>query len=151
MKDKNVKKIVKDSYSEIAKNKSCSCCGNVDEKEIAKSIGYSDEEIETASEANLGLGCGNPIALAKIKEGDIVLDLGSGAGFDSFLAVFHTGLKIHNNNFEEAFDWVYRKIEKDWVKITLPEATEMMSKKYKAIKLLLDSTREIQKESAGMQ
>lgn len=91
MKGKNVKKIVKDSYSEIAKNKSCSCCDDVDEKEIAKSIGYSDEEIETASEANLGLGCGNPIALANIKEGDIVLDLGSGAGFDSFLAARKVG------------------------------------------------------------
>ena len=47
-------------------------------------IGYSNEELKTPG--NLGLGCGNPIAISKIKEGDVVLDLGSGAGFDCFLA-----------------------------------------------------------------
>ncbi len=91
---KNVKKIVKDSYSKIAKNNICSCScnsSNNDSVKIAKSIGYSDEEIKIASEANLGLGCGNPIALANIKEGDVVLDLGSGAGFDSFLALKKVG------------------------------------------------------------
>jgi len=91
---KNVKKIVKDNYSKIAKNNTCSCScnsSNLDSVKIAKSIGYSDEEIKVASEANLGLGCGNPIALANIKEGDIVLDLGSGAGFDSFLALKKVG------------------------------------------------------------
>ncbi len=91
---KNVKKIVKESYSKIAKKKSCSCScndSNYDSIKIAKSIGYSDEEIQMASEANLGLGCGNPIALANIREGDVVLDLGSGAGFDSFLAVKKVG------------------------------------------------------------
>jgi arsenite methyltransferase len=91
---KNVKKIVKDNYSKIAKNNTCSCScnsSNLDSVKIAKSIGYSDEEIKVASEANLGLGCGNPIALANIKEGDVVLDLGSGAGFDSFLAVKKVG------------------------------------------------------------
>jgi ArsR family transcriptional regulator len=91
---KNVKKIVKESYSKIAKKNSCSCsCNNtnLDSIKIAKSIGYSDEEIQMASEANLGLGCGNPIALANIREGDVVLDLGSGAGFDSFLAAKKVG------------------------------------------------------------
>ncbi len=91
---KNVKKIVKDSYKKIAKKNSCSCsCNSTDQDsvKIAKSIGYSNEEIQMASEANLGLGCGNPIALANIKEGDTVLDLGSGAGFDSFLAVRKVG------------------------------------------------------------
>ena len=91
---KNVKKIVKDSYSKIAKNNTCGCScnsSNYDSVKIAKSIGYSDEEIKVASEANLGLGCGNPIALANIKEGDVVLDLGSGAGFDSFLALKKVG------------------------------------------------------------
>jgi len=86
MTKKDVKKIVKDSYSKIAEKKSCSCCADVNEKEIARSIGYSDEELELAGDANLGLGCGNPIALANLREGDIVLDLGSGAGFDCFLA-----------------------------------------------------------------
>lgn len=91
MEEKNVKKIVKESYSEIARKKGCGCCGNFDEKEIAQSIGYSEEEINTASEANFGLGCGNPVALANLKEGDVVLDLGSGAGFDSFLAAKKVG------------------------------------------------------------
>ena len=92
MKEKDVKKIVKNSYSKIAK-KACSCsCASQNSESIAKSIGYTDKEIHMASEANLGLGCGNPIALANIKEGDIVLDLGSGAGFDSFLAVKKVGV-----------------------------------------------------------
>lgn len=91
MKEKDVKKIVKDSYSEIAKKGSCSCCGSQSDVDIAKSIGYSDKEITTAAEANLGLGCGNPTALANIQEGDIVLDLGSGAGFDAFLAAKKAG------------------------------------------------------------
>ncbi len=92
---KNVKKIVKESYGKIAINNSCECSCNksdLDSVKIAKAIGYSDEEIQMASEANLGLGCGNPIALAKIQEGDVVLDLGSGAGFDSFLAVKKVGI-----------------------------------------------------------
>lgn len=90
---KDVKKIVKNRYSEIAKNGgSCNCsCGSQNNREIAKSIGYTDEEIATASESNMGLGCGNPVALSKISEGDVVLDLGSGAGFDAFLAVKKVG------------------------------------------------------------
>ena len=92
MKEKNVKKIVKESYSEIAKKGSCSCCGDSqDDVDIAKSIGYTDEELSAAGEANLGLGCGNPTAIASINEGDIVLDLGSGAGFDAFLALKKVG------------------------------------------------------------
>ena len=55
-------------------------------EDISRSIGYSDDEINAVPEANLGLGCGNPTALANIKEGDVVVDLGSGAGFDAFLA-----------------------------------------------------------------
>jgi len=87
MKSEEIKNIVKESYSKIAKNESscctCSCKKNEQEK-IAKMIGYSNEELKTPG--NLGLGCGNPIAISKIKEGDVVLDLGSGAGFDCFLA-----------------------------------------------------------------
>ncbi len=81
-----IKKIVKDKYKEIAtKNSGCGCsCNN--SKDISKSIGYSDGDILIGEGANLGLGCGNPVAISKIKEGDIVLDLGCGAGFDCFLA-----------------------------------------------------------------
>jgi len=94
MKEKDVKKTVKKHYSKIAEKESsccsCTCDSNSDEK-IAKAIGYSEEEISNFSEANMGLGCGNPIALSNIKEGDIVLDLGSGAGFDCFLAARRVG------------------------------------------------------------
>ena len=93
MKEKDVKKIVKDSYSKIAKKeKSCCCKDNIDEKNIAKAIGYSEEDINKVSEANLGLGCGNPIAHANIRQGDTVLDLGCGAGFDCFLAANKVGI-----------------------------------------------------------
>lgn len=104
MKEKEIKKIVKDSYKKIAE-KSCSCCSETQSDiDIAKSIGYSDEEIDIAKEANLGLGCGNPTAFGNIHEGDAVLDLGSGAGFDAFLAakkVGHLGRVIGIDMTEE--------------------------------------------------
>ncbi len=75
MERKNIKKIVKDKYKEIAINgNSCGCSCNK-AKNISKSIGYSEEELKIVGEANLGLGCGNPLAFGKIKEGDVVLDL----------------------------------------------------------------------------
>lgn len=87
MKKNEVKEIVKDSYTKIAKSSGCSCCGAKKEQErISEEIGYSKEDIGKFSEANLGLGCGNPVAMSEMKEGDTVLDLGSGAGFDCFLA-----------------------------------------------------------------
>jgi arsenite methyltransferase len=71
-----------------------SCCGAGVENRLSKAIGYSDEDLKTVPEgANLGLGCGNPVALASIKEGEVVLDLGSGAGFDCFLAASRVGPK----------------------------------------------------------
>ncbi|MFH1270977.1 MAG: arsenite methyltransferase [Nanoarchaeota archaeon] len=97
MNNKKIKEIVKEGYSKIATSgcgcgTSSSCCNvSTSNKDISKSIGYSDEEMDYVPEANLGLGCGNPIALSTIKEGDIVLDLGSGAGFDSFLAAKKVG------------------------------------------------------------
>lgn len=76
---------VRQHYSEIAEGKRCGCgIGNV--ADVARIIGYSSEELQVAGQANLGLGCGNPLALAAIETGMTVLDLGSGAGFDAFLA-----------------------------------------------------------------
>ncbi len=93
MKKDTIKKIVKDRYKEIAiKGSSCGC-GCSSAKNISKSIGYSDEELKIVGEANLGLGCGNPLAFGKIKEGDVVLDLGSGAGMDAILAAKRVGNK----------------------------------------------------------
>lgn len=88
MKNDDIKEIVKRGYSEIAGKGCCgSTCGcGENNEELAKSIGYSDEEIKSFGEANLGLGCGNPLADSEIREGDVVLDLGSGAGFDAFIA-----------------------------------------------------------------
>ena len=98
MNDSEIKVLVKDRYGKIAgKGGSCcptkgSCCGTLPPEEISKGIGYSEEEMNAVPQgANLGLGCGNPIALASIKEGETVLDLGSGAGFDSFLAASMVG------------------------------------------------------------
>ena len=99
MDSKDIKDIVKDRYGKIAKQgTSCcgsgaSCCGGPDLVQItSKEIGYSDEELKAVPDgANLGLGCGNPLALSSIREGDTVLDLGSGAGFDCFLAAAKVG------------------------------------------------------------
>jgi len=96
MEDKT-KEIVKKHYSRIAADGGgcCACgCGHKEENEqIAKSIGYSNQELESVGEANLGLGCGNPTAMAELKIGDVVLDLGSGAGIDCFLASKKVGDK----------------------------------------------------------
>lgn len=92
MASQNVKKIIKESYGKIAQTPISGCgCGCKNNQAISKSIGYSDEEIKAVPDANLGLGCGNPTAIGRIKEGDIVLDLGSGAGFDVFLAAKKVG------------------------------------------------------------
>jgi len=93
-----IKKIVRDGYAKaLSQSTSCcpkkSCCGGIDRaKDISKKVGYSDSEMNAVPEgANLGFGCGNPVALASLKEGDVVLDLGSGAGFDAFLAAQRVG------------------------------------------------------------
>jgi SAM-dependent methyltransferase len=99
MKEEEIKKVVREGYAEIAK-KSSSCCAPVNSccsqptlaEDISRKIGYSDEELGSVPQgANLGLGCGNPVALASLAEGETVLDLGSGAGFDSFLAANKVG------------------------------------------------------------
>ena len=95
MNDKIIKKIVKDAYGKIAReNQGCGCqcgCKEFDPKALSKSIGYQEEDLNAVPDANLGLGCGNPTALSEIKAGDTVLDLGSGAGFDAFLAAKKAG------------------------------------------------------------
>lgn len=101
MTENDVKKIVKERYAKIVgEGSSCcgpasSCCGSSDfAQEISRNIGYSEEELKTIPEgANLGLGCGNPVALASLREGETVLDLGSGPGLDCFLASKKVGEK----------------------------------------------------------
>ena len=104
MKEEEIQKIVRERYAEIARQgSSCcsgavssfvSCCGTASSTaaDISLGIGYSNEELDMVPKgANLGLGCGNPVALASLQKGETVLDLGSGAGFDSFLAAVKVG------------------------------------------------------------
>jgi SAM-dependent methyltransferase len=65
------------------------CCGSTPaaSEDLAKHIGYSSEELAALPDgANMGLSCGNPNALAALKPGEVVLDLGAGGGFDVFIA-----------------------------------------------------------------
>jgi ubiquinone/menaquinone biosynthesis C-methylase UbiE len=98
MKDIEIKEKVRQGYGKIAReSSSCcpttSCCSPLlKAEEISRDIGYGQEDISSVPEgSNLGLGCGNPIATASVKKGETIIDLGSGAGFDSFLAANATG------------------------------------------------------------
>jgi arsenite methyltransferase len=100
MEEKDIKSIVREKYGNIAATSgSCcstaSCCGGADTLvQMGQRVGYSESELNAVPDgSNLGLGCGNPIALASLKEGETVLDLGSGAGFDCFLAAGRVGKK----------------------------------------------------------
>jgi len=95
MNKEKTQNIVKEAYGKIAEGQSgcgCGCsCGN-EAQDFAKTIGYSDDELkEIPVESNLALSCGNPTAIAGLKSGETVLDLGSGAGFDCFLAASKVG------------------------------------------------------------
>ncbi|MBW3003455.1 arsenite methyltransferase [Candidatus Woesearchaeota archaeon] len=96
MEDQKIKKVVRDAYGKIAKEKTGCGCGcnscEPDTEQFAKSIGYTDKELANIPKgSNLGLSCGNPTAIANLKEGETILDLGSGAGFDCFLAASKVG------------------------------------------------------------
>lgn len=93
-----MKDFVKKLYGAIAKGKNKSCCGDVKpscgckSSNVSEKIGYTKEELDAIPEgADMGLGCGNPIAFASLKEGEVVVDLGSGGGIDVFLAAKKVG------------------------------------------------------------
>ena len=96
-----IKRLVVRSYADVAKGSlsflaPSSCCApgsdSVSLLEAGRRLGYSDEELKIGlGEANLGLGCGNPQAIADIREGETVVDLGSGAGFDAILCSMKVG------------------------------------------------------------
>jgi arsenite methyltransferase len=110
MKKEEIKPAIRERYGAISVNRGegcgcspapvaqSSCCGTAPAEpasftdKFSKAIGYSDEDLKSVPDgANLGLGCGNPVALASLKEGEVVLDLGSGGGFDCFLAAGKVG------------------------------------------------------------
>ena len=97
MDETNVKAAIRERYGRMAQESNgcgCGCGGDgVDAAELARNMGYSKVEVEqTPAGANLGLGCGNPTAIAGLKPGETVVDLGSGAGFDCFLAADAVGV-----------------------------------------------------------
>lgn len=112
MKEKEIKEVVKGRYAQIAKQDQESCCPScgcgASPSVQAEAIGYLGEDLEhVPEEAIMGLGCGNPTAIAELKAGEVVLDLGSGAGVDVFLAankVGPTGRVIGVDMTEEMVD-----------------------------------------------
>jgi len=99
MDDTQIKEMVRERYGSIAANSgstaAASCCGPATDDAFAvkaQRVGYSEAELAAVPEgANLGLGCGNPQAIAAMQPGETVIDLGSGAGFDCFLAAQQVG------------------------------------------------------------
>jgi arsenite methyltransferase len=95
MEVENIKAAVRQRYGEVARGEAdcgslCGCAANA--LDLAITFGYSALELATLPEgANLGLSCGNPQAMAALQPGETVLDLGSGAGFDCFLAARQVG------------------------------------------------------------
>ncbi|MDR1489104.1 MAG: arsenite methyltransferase [Desulfovibrio sp.] len=94
--NEQVKETIRAGYAEIAVGKRACCCGSprssqADPARLAQAVGYDAESLANLPEgANMGLSCGNPIAIAALREGQTVLDLGSGGGFD----VFQAGEKV---------------------------------------------------------
>ncbi len=95
-----VREFIRKNYAEVAQGSDGGCCSGgcscsgapLDINETSIKIGYTENDLSNVPpEANMGLGCGNPIAIAALKEGEVVLDLGSGGGFDCFLSRIRVG------------------------------------------------------------
>src|SRR5215468_7160487 len=101
MDNAQIKEMVRGRYGSIASASEASCCApspssccgpEATSQDKARQMGYSDAELAAVPEgANLGLGCGNPQAIAAMQPGEVIIDLGSGAGFDCFLAARRVG------------------------------------------------------------
>ena len=88
-----IRQVVREGYGEIAKT-GRTCCGSSGADKLCLGPGYSDEDLAALPDgANMGLSCGNPTALANLKAGQVVLDLGSGAGIDVFIAAKEVGAR----------------------------------------------------------
>ena len=100
IKHDEVRRAVRETYGRVAESGGAGCgCGSAENptaQQMAVALGYSDSDASSAPEgANMGLGCGNPQAIASLKPGETVLDLGSGGGFDCFLAAKAVGETGH--------------------------------------------------------
>ena len=94
MNDQNLKNVIKDRYGKIARGEVTFCCPTCGPTTTDQclAVGYTAEDLQLVPDmAILGVGCGNPTALADLKEGETVVDLGSGAGIDVFLAAKKVG------------------------------------------------------------
>lgn len=95
--EKTIKDEIRNTYGTVARTGGSCCgpassCGSSPASEASRNVGYSDDDLSAAPDgANLGLGCGNPVAIASLQKGETVLDLGSGGGFDAFLAAKKVG------------------------------------------------------------
>lgn len=104
--DEQIRRLVRERYAEVAQSGSCCCGGSAQNastasaccgtpagpEDVALALGYSPEDLDgIPTGANLGLGCGNPVAIASLHPGEVVLDLGCGGGFDCFLAASKVG------------------------------------------------------------
>jgi arsenite methyltransferase len=116
LKKEDIRNIVRNSYKKIAVGniKKGGCCNSDitlknSAVEISRKVGYSNEELSMApDDANMGLGCGNPQLIADIKESETVIDLGSGGGFDCFLA----SKKVRSNGYVIGVDMTPEMISK---------------------------------------
>jgi SAM-dependent methyltransferase len=94
MDDRDIKQVIKDRYGKIARGEETFCCPSCGPTTTDQclAVGYTEEDLRLVPDlAILGVGCGNPTALADLKEGETVVDLGSGAGIDVFLAARRVG------------------------------------------------------------
>jgi arsenite methyltransferase len=90
--NEKIRETVRKGYADIAGGKKGCCCGSSASDELAAAVGYTAEELQSLPQgANMGLSCGNPTAVANLKPGQVVLDLGSGAGLDVFIAARKVG------------------------------------------------------------
>jgi SAM-dependent methyltransferase len=86
-KGEKIREVVRDGYARVATGCGTACCAGGNAGRLAEVVGYSSSDLKDLPEgANMGLSCGNPTALASLQEGEVVLDLGAGGGFDVFVA-----------------------------------------------------------------
>src|ERR1700680_5142402 len=133
MEASQIKEMVRARYGGIAEatgDASCctpasSCCGDTapgTPGDKSRQMGYSDAELAAAPDgANLGLGCGNPQAIAAVKPGEVVIDLGSGAGFDCFLAAAQVGASGRVIGIDMTHEMLKRRAK------TPPKSASLMS------------------------